>query len=149
MLRKRRFQATNPIQNSLASARRFTKQLNRINLIAFIMSLQYILTNLPMLIAPSFYWTSLTRNLINFGTLKLIVTVIDLVALLLVASRAFLVCLASPKIRREAWLALKCESESNDMKQLAIDIRPKQDKSNSLEFNAGYKHDSLDKNFNI
>ena len=128
MWRKRRFQASDPIQSSLASARRYTKQLNRINLIAFIMSLQYILTNVPLIVAPSLYWNSLRENLIDFATLKLIVKVIDLFALFMLASRAYMVGWASPKIRREAWQALTCAGESSKMKQLAIDIRPKQEK---------------------
>lgn len=145
MWRKRRFQASSPIQSSLASARRHTKQLNRINLIAFIMSLQYLLTNLPMLVAPSIYWRSLQLNLIDFGTLKLIVKSIDLLALFLVASRAFLVCLASPKIRKEAWWALRCKQDSDNIKQFSIDIKPRQEKDFDINPDVLLKQNSMEK----
>ncbi|XP_067951199.1 uncharacterized protein [Watersipora subatra] len=127
ILKKRQYQASNPVQSSLASARRYAEQLNRINLIAFIMSLQYMLTNIPLMIGPSIYWSYLRDNRISFGTLKLIVTSIDLFALMMVASRAFVVCWVSPKIRREAKTALTCFRDSDSMTQLAIDIRPKRD----------------------
>lgn len=146
--RKKQYRESDPIQSSLAAARRYTKQLNRINLIAFIMSLQYILTNVPMLVAPAIYWRSLTLNLIDFGTLKLIVKIIDLTALFLVSSRAYLVGMASPKIRKEAWLALSCASETNQLKQLAIDINPNSQKCYKDGPDIILKRNSTDKSIN-
>lgn len=116
---------SDPIQASIAAARQYTKQLNRINLISFMMILQFTLTNIPLLVGPSIYWGSVANGFINYPTAKLIAKIIDIIALFFIASRAYIVALASPKIRREAWLALRCQPDHSRVRQLGIDIRPK------------------------
>ena len=122
--RKRKIRLSDPIQTSIAAARQQTKQLNRINLISFMMVLQFLLTNIPVLVAPSIYWSSAAQGFINFQTAKLIAKIVDIIALFFIASRAYIVGLVSPKIRKEAWLALKCQPETTRAQQLGIDIRP-------------------------
>jgi len=143
MCKKKKYRVSDPIQSSLATARQHTKQLNRINLLAFIMSVQYMLSNLPQLIAPSIYWTYLANNRIDYGTLKLIVKIIDLTSLFLVASRSFIVCMASPKIRREAYLALTCTPETNDLAKFGINIKPNKNIT-GLNFEPSWKQKSFD-----
>lgn len=111
------------------------------------MVLQFLLTNIPIIAAPSIYWRSVSQGYINYQTAKLIAKIIDMVSLFFIASRAYIVAAASPKIRAEAWLALRCVSDSSRARQLGIDIRPKrlQKSEFSSEDLVSSKSSTLDK----
>lgn len=123
LIQKRKMRKVDPIQNSITTARQYTPQLNRINLIVLLMSIISFLVNIPQNVNQVLFWDVYFRG--NLYLLyAVVITVTRLFSMLLLAMKVFVIGMVSLKIRKEFWLALKCANENTAFKSLGIEIDP-------------------------
>lgn len=123
LIRKKASRKLDPIQNSIAAARQHADQLNKINLIVFLMSINSFLFNIPqnagqVLFLKSYYFGK--HLSLNIG----VVFSIRFVSLLLLVLKVVLIGVVSPKIRKEFGLALKCSKTGSAISSRGIEISP-------------------------
>lgn len=117
LYRKKAKLSLDPINSSLSAARQHTNQLNKINLICFLMSVVCFFTNIPPNVSSTLRWakvfqrmSSEDKQIFNHGIMVSFV--------LLNCTKPILIAIASPKIRREAVLALQCAPENAVVRRL-------------------------------
>lgn len=112
LIQKRRSGTLDPVNSTVSSARNQSSQLNRINTIAFVMSLCNCLSSIPGIMFLGSL--TLTDNKGDKPTVKgSMATLIafQVISNLLMAIKVPAIALVSKKIRREVIKAVRCQDE--------------------------------------
>lgn len=120
LYRKRIHRSQDPVQSAIAAARSKTKQLNKVNLIAFIMTVTSFCEIIPILTM-----SVLKQYNLFFGhySSQLFAYVALYFAPIILAGKPYLLPLVSPKIRKELWDLLRCKAKDNRLKELGVNVK--------------------------
>ena len=112
-----------PIQNSIASARQRIDQLNRINLLVFVVSFVSFVLNIPQNMTEVFFWETYFKDK-RFITFVSYINTARMFSMLMLALKPYIIGIVSKKIRKEFWLALTCAEEDSALRRRGIEINP-------------------------
>lgn len=119
LYRRRVHKSQDPVQNAISAARSKTNQLNKVNLIAFLMTLTCFCEIIPILVILVLR----SHNLLRRYDSQIFRNVTLSFTPLMLAFKPYILALVSPKIRKELWEALRCKAQDNRLRDLGVDIK--------------------------